>query len=310
MARRIRFPGLVDIVRVSEPVEIRSANEEPRLDRRFVARGPLLNRLITRRIRKWFTIKGEPLPSLAPRDDAVRSERQRELAAALNPADGHALWTDAQLARLADFVRGEIFREDAAITCQEVVGKLFYANYQADRESCQAAQLIDRFRDGFSPEQILWQISGKLRRARDLLVDRARQDRWAMHGSAIGVHGIVHALERMRDLRASSEATSLDEDAVIGRCLAPPKQVPRTVETMLSTPIAAERLRPGTVVILQLEAAGERAPDAETVFMYGHWNACPAQAFVIALVRAVWRRSLKEDGRNERGRHLHAAAVS
>jgi hypothetical protein len=310
MARRIRVPGLLDIVFVSEPAEIRCVNEERRLDRRFVARGPLLNRLIARRIRKWFAIKGEPLPSLAPRDDAVRSERQRELAAALSCADGHALWTDAQLARLADFVRGKISREDVAVTVQEVIGKLFYADYQADCESWQAAELIDRFRDGFSPEQILWQISGKLRRARDLLVDRARHDRWAMHGSAIGMHGIVHALERMRGLRDSSEAASLDEETVIGRCLAPPKQVPRTVEAMLSTPVAAERLRPGTLVMLQLAAAGERALDAEAVFMHGHWNACPAQAFVTTLVRAVWRRSLKEDGRDERGHHLHTAAVS
>jgi hypothetical protein len=309
MARRIRVPGLVDIVLVDEPAEIRTLDEEPRLDRRFLARGPLLNRLITRRIRKWFAIKGEPLPSLAPRGDAERSERQRALAAALDPADGHALWTDAQLARLAAFVRGEISREDAAVTVQEIVGKQFYGDYRADRETWQAAELIDRFRDGFSPEQILWQISGRLRRARDLLVDRARQDRWAMHGTAIGMHGIVHALERMRDLRGSSEAPSLDEDAVIGRCLAPPKQVPRTVETMLSTPIAAERLRPGTLLMLQLGAAGERAPDAEATFMHGHWNACPAQAFVTALVRAVWRGSSKEDGRDERGHHLHAAAV-
>lgn len=217
MARRIRLPWLVDIVLVSEPAEIRTLDDERRLDRRFRARGPLLNRIITRRIRKWFAIKGEPLPSLAARDDAVRSERQRELAAALDPADGRALWTDAQLARLAAFVRGEISRRDAAVTVQEIVGKLFYADYRADGESWQAAELIDRFRDGFSPEQILWQISGKLRRARDLLVARARQDRWAMHGTAIGVHGIVHALDRMRDLRGASEAASLDEDAAASR---------------------------------------------------------------------------------------------
>ena len=309
MARRIRLPWLVDIVLVSEPAEIRTLDDERRLDRRFRARGPLLSRIITRRIRKWFAIKGEPLPSLAARDDAVRSERQRELAAALDPADGRALWTDAQLARLAAFVRGEISRRDAAVTVQEIVGKLFYADYRADGESWQAAELIDRFRDGFSPEQILWQISGKLRRARDLLVARARQDRWAMHGTAIGVHGIVHALDRMRDLRGASEAASLDEDAVTGRCLAPPKQVPRTVEAMLSTPLAARRLPPGTLVMLQLGTAGERAPDAETVFMHGHWNACPAQAFVTALVRAVWRGSSKEDGPDERGHHLHAVAV-
>src|SRR5437660_818663 len=83
------------------------------------------------------------------------------------------------------------------------------------------------------------------------LVSRASQDRWAMHGTAIGMHGIVHALERMRELRASSEAASLGEEAIMGRCLAPPNQVPRTVEAMLSVPVTAKSLRPGTVVMLQ-----------------------------------------------------------
>jgi len=36
------------------------------------------------------------------------------------------------------------------------------------------------------------------------------------------------------------------------------------------------------------------SPDAEMVFMRGHWNACPAHAFVTGLLLAVWRRSLQE----------------
>jgi hypothetical protein len=130
-----------------------------------------------------------------------------------------------------------------------------------------------------------------------------------MHGTAIGMHGIVHALERMRDLRASPEAASLGEDAVMGRCLAPPKQVPRTVEAMLSAPLTAKSLRPGTIVMLQLGKAGPCAPDGETAFMQGHWNACPAQAFVTGLVQAVWRRCLRKDGSDGAERHLHSAAV-
>jgi len=151
--------------------------------------------------------------------------------------------------------------------------------------------MIDRFREGFSPVQILWLITGKLRRARNLLVRRAREDRWAMHGTAIGMHGILHALERMRDLRATPAAASVDEDTAVGRCLAPPTQVPRTVEDALSTPVTAKQLRPGTVVLLQIGKPDSYAPGGEGVFMHGHWNACPAQAFVIALLRAVWRGS-------------------
>ncbi|MGA7385245.1 MAG: hypothetical protein WBW81_11320, partial [Methylocella sp.] len=209
MAQRIRVPGLVDLVLVADPAEIRALNEEPRLDRRFLPRGPLVNRLIAGRIRRWFQIKGQPLPSLAARGDPVRAERQRELAIALDPASGRALWSEQQLDKLASFVRGVGTYDGAAITVQEIAGRLFDPLYAADPKSWKAATLIDRFRKGFSPVQIIWQITGRLRRARALLVERAKQNRWTMHGTAIGVHGIVQALERMRQLRALPDATSL-----------------------------------------------------------------------------------------------------
>jgi hypothetical protein len=296
MARHIRVPGVVDVVLVTVPEEIRALDDEPLVDRNFIARGPLVNRLITGRIRRWFEIGGRPLPSLAPRGDEVRAERQRQLAAALDPDGGRVLWSDAQLDALTTYVRGGSSDEAAAITTQEIIGRLFDPNYSADRESWSAAALIDKFRDGFSPIQIVWQITGQLRRARDLLVARAKEDRWAMHGTAIGMHGIVAALARMRELRALPHPTSLGDDAVLGKCLAPPKQVPRTVEGLLATPLADQPLRSGTIVLLQLEAAGPSAPDDEMVFMRGHWNACPARTFVTALLRSVWHRSLKENG--------------
>jgi hypothetical protein len=175
MARHIRVPGLVDVVLVTAPEEIRAFDEEPLVDRNFIARGPLANRLITGRIRRWFEIMGQPLPSLARRGDQIRAERQRQLAAALDPGGGRVLWSDAQLDTLATYVRGDSSDEAAAITAQEIVGRLFDSGYSADRASWDAAALIDKFRDGFSPIQIVWQITGRLRRARDLLVTRANE---------------------------------------------------------------------------------------------------------------------------------------
>ena len=89
------------------------------------------------------------------------------------------------------------------LSTQQIVGRLFDPQSIAPIVATwKAARLIDQFRDGFSPVQIVWQLTGQLRRARDLLVERVRNDRWAMHGTAIGVHGIVQALARMRQLRA------------------------------------------------------------------------------------------------------------
>jgi hypothetical protein len=289
MGRRIRVPWLVDLVLVADPPEIRALAEEPRLDRRFLRRGPLFNRLVAQRIRHWFQVDGVPLPSLAPRGDAARAEQQRQLAAQLCPSVGRRLWTEQQLARLVLFVTGRADREEAGVAAQELVGRLFYSDYLADRASWDAAQAIDDFRDGFSPRHLVWMLTGRLRRARELLLQRARQDRHALHGTAIGVHGIVDALERMRALYAAPGRASLSDEAVLGQCLFPPRRVPRTVEAGFSTPATAGRLGPGVIVMFELEPAASRAPGAEMVFMHGHWNACPAEVFVTELLRAVWK---------------------
>jgi hypothetical protein len=296
MARRIRLPLIVDVVLVSDPAEIRAINEADAVDRNFIGRGPLINRLIVARIRRWFGIMGQLLPSLTPRGDHVRAERQSELAAKLDPSAGARLWTDEQIVTLASYVRGAGSADDASIMTQQIVGNLFDTLYRADQATWKAARMIDRFRDGFSPIQIVWQLTGQLARARALLVDRANKDRWCMHGTAIGVHGIVQALARMRELRATRTAASVCDNAVLGQCLAPPRQVPRTVEAPFETPVVDGGLRVGDIVVLQLATAGTQAPDPEMVFMHRHWNACPARAFVTGLLLTVWRRSFQEAG--------------
>ncbi|MEZ5787077.1 MAG: hypothetical protein R3D62_11565 [Xanthobacteraceae bacterium] len=292
MVRRIRIPGLIDLVLVDDPSDIRALDDNPRIDRNFIRRGPLLNRLIVGRLRRWFEIAGAMLPSFLPRVDGERVERRNALADRLTPTN-ERLWSEAQLDRLSGFVRGQGSREDAAVIVQEIVGRLFFPDYVADRTSWEAAETIDEQSAGVSLSQLLRLVTGRAHKARKLLVERARNDRWAMHGTAIGGHGIVHALERMRILRSNAEAAALGDDAVLARCLRPPRQVPRTVETTLSHPSTGE-LRPGAMILLRLERAWPAAPDAEMIFMRGHWNACPAAAFVAALVLAVWRRSAED----------------
>jgi hypothetical protein len=294
MARRIRLPGIVDVVLVSDPAEIRALNDARGVDRNFILRGPLINRLIVARIRRWFQIKGQLLPSLTPRYDQVRADHQQKLAAAIDPTSGKTLWSNAQLDALAAYVCGGDTDESVGIVAQQIVGNLFDPIYHADRATWKAAKLIDQFRDGIAPIQIVWQLTGQLRRALSLLVDRAKDDRWTMHGTAIGVHGIVRALAQMRRLRCGPNPESFSDEAVLWQCLVPPKQVPRTVEVSLDTPLLKAPLNVGSILMLQLEAAWPRAPGPELVFMHGQWNACPACAFVSRLLLVVWRRSLQE----------------
>ena len=241
------------------------------------------------------------MPALAPRGDRQRAERQQTLHAQLQPEAGTPLWTDAQLAVLADHVRGRGQHEAMGVAVQEIVGRRFDPGYAADGASWAAAVMIDGYSRGglrTALRDLWWVASGRLRRARELLADRAGRDRHALHGTAIGVHGIVHALERMRDLHALDASRSIDERIAVARCLHAPRRVLRTVEAPLATTATPTPLRPGSLVLLELEAAGSRAPDPDIVFMHGRWSFCPAERFVPALLAAAWR----EAGRAGEGR--------
>ena len=129
-------------------------------------------------------------PALARAARRCRARRAAAAACVLRcrrRADGRSA-TDAQLEQLASFVRGASSRDDAAVTVQEIVGRAFFPGYEADQASWKASELIDRFRDGFSMREIFWRVTGRLRRSRQLLLDRAQQDRmgdaWQRHRHA------------------------------------------------------------------------------------------------------------------------------
>jgi hypothetical protein len=81
---RLRIPGLIDVLRVDDPAEIAALADDARLDRAYVARGPLMNRLIASRIRKILTLDGAPLPPVAPRGAARPTPGQAALEMRLN----------------------------------------------------------------------------------------------------------------------------------------------------------------------------------------------------------------------------------
>ena len=74
MTRRLRIPGLVDLVRIDDPAMIAAASADPRLDRDFTGKGPLINRWIVGRIRRNLRTPNAPLP-LSPQAKTEPSRR-------------------------------------------------------------------------------------------------------------------------------------------------------------------------------------------------------------------------------------------
>jgi hypothetical protein len=296
MVRSIHIPGLVDIKKVDDKADIRTLSLDERLDRRFEPRGPLLNRFLMRRIRGALTLDGKPLSAVAPRGDAERAGDQAALRQRLDPANGK-LWDEATVAALVAAVRDEPGAPEIGPSAQQAVGRLFAFNYIGDAASWQAAKDLDdavRTRNPLRSLQL--HITGRLRRSRKLLARRVNGDLAGTHATGIAVHNLVRGFTAMRDLwRKGRPRPSADE--AVGRCLFAPQMVLRQA-TVRGGTLAGE-VRPGTLLMYQLDTIRTHAPGADAVFMAGTWAECPAVAFVPALLRVVWERAVaSEEGRS------------
>src|SRR5262249_31392033 len=118
--RLLRIPYLVDLIRTDVPAEIRAYGADKRLDRDFTMRGPLLNRLLTRKLRTVLTLHGLPLPTVAPQTDPERVRSHAELSARLAAAVG--VFDEATLAGLARAVRGHSDAPVLEHAVQQTVG--------------------------------------------------------------------------------------------------------------------------------------------------------------------------------------------
>ena len=200
MSRSLRIPGLIDLVRADTRSDIRGLADDTRLDRRFEARGPLINRILVERIRNVLRIDGVPLPSVAPRQDAERMRTQDALRRRLDPAGATPLWDDETIAGLAGVVRG---RGGSALgpATQQAVGRLFVADYRGTSESWDAAKVLDDAVHTRNPVRAIFlQLSGRLQRSRRLLADLVKDDLAGVHATGIAVHNLVRGFERMREL--------------------------------------------------------------------------------------------------------------
>jgi hypothetical protein len=292
--RSIRIPFLVDLKRLGSEPDIRAMVGDQRVDRDFVSRGPLLNRLLVGRVNGALRVDDKPLPSVAPRGDAERARSQAALHQRLDPAKG-PLWDDETLARLVAAVRGKAGVDTIGPAAQQAVGRLFNKTYVGDAASFQAARDLDDAVRTVNPIRLFkLKLLGQLRRSRRLLTERVNGDLAGVHGTGIAVHNIVQGLEKMRELWRKEPRPAADD--AVRACLFAPQRVLRQATAKGGT--LAGEVRPGTLVLLELEKAREVSPTAATVFLAGTWAECPAGAFVAALLRAVWDAAEKEERRS------------
>ncbi|MBD3898055.1 hypothetical protein IEI94_19560 [Halomonas sp. ML-15] len=293
MARRLHIPGLINVLEVTDPGEIRLLDGDSRLDRSLAPSGGLINRSRLARLRGAFVFDGEPLPALLGREAKGRESCHAELGRRLDEGAEAAIWRqDPAFKALVDVVAGQAEAEALGPAAQGLLGRRFRDDYRADEASFAAARRLNDYPRVNALKALLQRLSGQLRRDRQLLYERAQGDPMTLHATSVAVHNLVAALVSMRILAATREASALSQAAVLARCLSVPEALLRQVLAPLSTPCSPRRLVPGDLVLLRLAESVRSSGDRELAFMGDSWGRCPAQRFILALLADIWEQAM------------------
>lgn len=296
MARHLRIPLLADIIRTDAPAEIVALADDPLLDRGFGERGPLLNRILARRVRGVLVSRGTVLPSGRMRDDPKRREAVDALAERLSRNPQAAVGElGPAVDAAADHVAGRSERP-AGELAQELFGRLFRDDFRASPETWEAAETLRRSLQGRNPlSRLRDSLSAAVPRALGRLSAAMEGDPTGVHAIGIAAQNMARTLEGLRALYAAeAEPGTVGPAEAVARCLVAPRAVLRQAVGPGET--VGGDTRRGTLVMLEVGRGHLRSLDPRIAFLSEAWSGCPAHAFVPALVAEIWRRAAGTTG--------------
>jgi hypothetical protein len=288
--KRTYFPGIVDVVVVTDPVETRTVSNDSTLDRDFTGHVPVRNGQRLRKMLRVFSVEGRLFPTMLPRTNPGRAAGQDELWSRLNTKADEIKHGPVELEPLAEWARGTGTAKQIGLLVQQSVGRLFVETFTATDESWAAACLVLEAASSSNVLKMLgWRISGKLERAKSLLASMVNGDLAAVNGIGVALHHIVDGLHKMRQLAANRTLrSSMTTDAAVDECLFAPATVVRQAKT--SGEVSGCPFRKGSLFILGLGSASKGAANRDLVFLSQSWSRCPAEKWVPALLEGVWTR--------------------
>lgn len=291
--KRIRIPGLMDVLFSGNAREIEMLAQDPKLDRSYSDRSLPLNAYVLGRVRKTLQIGGKPFPTVAARDAEGRGAAQAALWARLNAGSPSLSAGLDEVESLAAFVRGEGSAEACGPLVQEVVGRLFAPDFKATSASWDAAVVLDKAPRTMNPALLAWwAATRRVERSKQLLSGMVQGDLAAVHAVGIALHNIVSGVKLMRQLfKNPSDRCALSPEAAGRRCLFAPASVLRQP----TAPVSSVRgeLTTKTLVLFKLQDANANSPDRDVAFLRETWSRCPAEQWVPALLEGVWRRACR-----------------
>jgi hypothetical protein len=282
------FPGITDIVVVTDPAEIRAISNDSRFDREFIRHGPVRNVQRVRKMLRIFSLNGRLFPPMLPRTNPSRAAAQDALWSRLSVKAAEVKHGPAELEPLAEWIRGIGTAEKLDLLVQQSIGRLFVETFTATEESLAAAHMVLEAASSSNVLRMLgWRISDRLERAKTLLGSTVNGDLAGVIAMITGRQLIVDGLHKMRQLAADPALRSSITSAA-DECLFAPTTVVRQAKT--SGEVGGCPFRRGSLFILSLGSASKGAANRDLVFLGQSWSRCPAEKWVPALLEGVWTR--------------------
>jgi hypothetical protein len=243
--KRTYFPGIADIVVVTDPAEIRTISNDSRFDRDFIGHGPVLNVQRLRKMLRIFSLNGRRFPPMLPRTDPSRAAAQDELWSRLNVKADEVKHGPAELEPLAEWVRGIGTAEKLDLLVQQSIGRLFVETFTATEESLAAARMVHEAASSSNVLKMLgWRISGRLERAKTLLASMVNGDLAGVVAMINGRQLIVDGLQKCGNLLPTQRFD-----------LQQRRMLPWTNASFHHSPLYARRKPPARSAVVPLEKA-------------------------------------------------------
>ena len=273
---------------VDEAATIRALAADECIDRRF-AYWPPMNSLFLRRLLRNLSYEGVHFPHMTPRNDAARLNCHNVLWANFN-AKAAAMTDGAEeLQPLAAWIRQEA-DEEPGILVQQLIGQFFKPDFEATPESWRAALVLRE--DATSknlPKMLLWQLTGKARRAKALLGRVTGENLVAMHGIAVAAHNLVATVRQLRTFYADAAMrNNLTPETAVEQSLSAPPVVYR--QAQMAGAASGCPYSKFTLFLLKLKDANRDQQAKDMVFMTGTWSRCPAEQWIPAVISGTWKR--------------------
>lgn len=295
MAFTIIIPGIIRLVVVKRPGEVVAVNDASMVQRSLSGRGGLVNRSIAARLAAFRAPNGDIWPAFRDRLDPLRATRQKRLEAALSDVEPLLRRIAPEIAELGGYVRDGAADRNVGVIVQQAVGRLFFADYAASKESYEAARTLQTWLSAW-PLRAYWiKRSGALQASLDRIMNLSRGDMACAHATALAMENIVRSIELMRQLACRDDnLAKIEPQAALVHSLRAPARVLR--EARDGGRAGPVRLPARSLVLVGVEGALRRHPVPSFAFFAGAWNRCPAHNVVPALLADVWQSARANTG--------------